>query len=93
MRTRDTYLSDYGITQKEADETVCLCRCCPDKRETLHKAAVLACPDLADFIELSILRDVSFDRISKIVYIPIKRDDFYGYRRKAVAIAHEILQK
>ncbi|MCD8371232.1 MAG: hypothetical protein LUC94_13090 [Clostridiales bacterium] len=87
MRTRHKRLTDYGIPESEVNGLYDLCRNLDDRgRELLHVAAVDSCPPgIAEYIFKSLTDGSSYDAMSKSQWIPIGRDDFYGYRRKALA--------
>ncbi|MCD8120817.1 MAG: hypothetical protein LUE65_01060 [Clostridiales bacterium] len=89
MRTRYKRLSDYGIPDVEIRGLYDLCRNLDDcERELLHVAAIDSCPvGIVSYVEQSLIDGVSYDAMSKRgEWIPIGRDDFYGYRRKALAV-------
>lgn len=44
---------------------------------------------IADMVIENILRRKSYRKISKERYIPMNPKDFYGYRRKTVAVLYE----
>lgn len=58
----------------------------------LSGAALSACPKntvIADMVIENILHRKSYRKISKERYIPMNPKDFYGYRRKTVAVLYE----
>ena len=58
----------------------------------LSSAALSACPKntvIADMVIENILHRKSYRKISKERYIPMNPKDFYGYRRKTVAVLYE----
>lgn len=92
MRTRETYFNDYGITKDEEERLKALCRePNPRTRSLLHTAAYTVNPQLACDIIYSLVNTLSYDKICLIRDIPIKRDDFYGYRRKTLAELKRII--
>lgn len=55
-------------------------------------ATLSVCPKntvIADMIIENILHRKSYRKISKERYIPMNPKDFYGYRRKTVAVLYE----
>lgn len=61
-------------------------------RYLLSSAALSACPKntvIVDMVIENILHRKSYRKISKERYIPMNPKDFYGYRRKAVAVLYE----
>ena len=84
---------DYGLTKE--DETL-LYNLCTARQEDIqrivHEACEAANPQLAPWIEFSLKNGKSYDRTSiEYKWIPATIDDFYGYRRKAIAILHGML--
>ena len=58
----------------------------------LSGAALSACPKntvIADMVIENILHRKSYRKISRERYIPMNPKDFYGYRRKTVAVLYE----
>lgn len=58
----------------------------------LSSAALSACPKntvIADMVIENILYRKSYRKISRERYIPMNPKDFYGYRRKTVAVLYE----
>lgn len=58
----------------------------------LSSAALSACPKntvIADIVIENIVHRKSYRKISKERYIPMNPKDFYGYRRKTVAVLYE----
>lgn len=83
MRTRNKRYEDYGLSQTEAKAIMRHCRGKNFKEyRLLSEACVLSNPDICGYLAFSLLNGVSYDRM---LYVPIGRDDFYGYRRKAIA--------
>lgn len=58
----------------------------------LSSATLSACPKntvIADMVIENILHRKSYRKISRERYIPMNPKDFYGYRRKTVAVLYE----
>lgn len=91
MRTRDKSLSDYGIDCSRAAELMELARR-EENKGLICKAADLSNPGLSTFIIESLTQKRGYDRIYIKSYIPAKRDDFYAYRRKALALFSLLLE-
>ena len=87
MKTRNAGFKNYGISKDEADSLQAFCRS-PQfgEHELLIDCAKRANEQIASELFYSLVRGVSYDELSKIRYIPLSRSDFYGYRRKCLAI-------
>lgn len=57
----------------------------------VHYAAYNVNPDIAEELTYSIIKALSYDRLSVLRYIPIPRVDFYAYRRKTLAEFKKLL--
>lgn len=90
MKTRDKGYADYGLTknQVEAAQEFCKRYRHRGENETGYQAIVQAAkeanPELYRQLILSLIYDLSYERISGMEYIPIDKGSFYGYRRKAI---------
>nr|WP_289707385.1 hypothetical protein [Enterocloster clostridioformis] len=91
MRTRDKSLSDYGIDCSRAAELMELARL-EENKGLICKAADLSNPGLSTFIIESLTQKKGYDRIYIKSHIPAKRDDFYAYRRKTLALFSLLLE-
>lgn len=79
--------TDYGITSEEAKETIEYCRSgefCQD--EVLEKCANSTYPEIAGDLIKSIKSRMSYEKICAKSDIPMLKTDFYGYRRKCIAL-------
>ena len=92
MRTRDRGYEDYGIRDGEERRLMDEARQLGHRKE-LRDAAYQANPGIAEDIIYSIINGLSFDRLSQIRDIPAKKDDFYAYRRKTLAIFRDKLER
>lgn len=87
MRVRETYLKDYGISEEYAKKIRAYCKDARgEKQKMILEAAQEACPDIASEIFFSLTTGAGYDTITKKnkQYIPMKRDDFQAYKRKAM---------
>lgn len=89
MRTRDMGYDDYLIQDGEEKALIEDCRKVENK-QLLIKAAYEANMWLADDIIYSLFKGLSYDKICFIRDIPCKKVDFYGYRRKTLAIYRDM---
>ena len=66
----------------------------PENFEAICTAALRANRDIAPALIFSMTnRNVGYDKLCRIVFIPYSRKDFYGYQRKAYAIFKDIVAK
>lgn len=94
MRTRDMSLEDFGVYPGDEKKLLEMCRKAnrEERHELLH-ACISAAPEgLECAIYESLAAGKSYDKICRTDYIPAKRDDFYAYRRKAMAGFYEFLR-
>ena len=85
MRTRETYLKDYGISNDYAEKLKKYCKAVKgEQQKWLLECAQIACPDIAPQLFYSLCTGAGYINMSKTQYIPIKRDDFQGYLRKTL---------
>lgn len=93
MLTRNKKLKDYGIPAEDIEKLNTMLKDFPaEYGYLLSGAALSACPKntvIADMVIENILRRKSYRKISKERYIPMNPKDFYGYRRKTVAVLYE----
>lgn len=93
MLTRNKKLKDYGIPAEDIEKLNTMLKDFPAKYGYLLSGAALsACPKntvIADMVIENILHRKSYRKISEERYIPMNPKDFYGYRRKAVAVLYE----
>lgn len=91
--TRNKKLKDYGIPAEDIEKLNTMLKDFPaEYGYLLSSAALSACPKntvIADMIIENILHRKSYRKISKERYIPMNPKDFYGYRRKTVAVLYE----
>ncbi len=91
--TRNKKLKDYGIPEEDIEKLNTMLKDFPaEYGYLLSSAALSACPKntvIADMIIENILHRKSYRKISKERYIPMNPKDFYGYRRKTVAVLYE----
>lgn len=93
MLTRNKKLKDYGIPAEDIEKLNAMLKDFPaEYGYLLSSAALSACPKntvIADMVIENILHRKSYRKISKEKYIPMNPKDFYGYRRKTVAVLYE----
>ena len=93
MLTRNKKLKDYGIPAEDIEKLNTMLKDFPaEYGYLLSSAALSACPKntvIADMVIENILHRKSYRKISRERYIPMNPKDFYGYRRKTVAVLYE----
>ena len=91
--TRNKKLKDYGIPAEDIEKLNMMLKDFPaEYGYLLTSAALSACPKntvIADMVIENILHRKSYRKISRERYIPMNPKDFYGYRRKTVAVLYE----
>lgn len=92
MRKREMGYQEYGFDEREEK---CLKEYCRKSDFTDHgillQAAISSNPAIVADLYYSLVKGLSFDRISNIRYIPIPKVDFYGYQRNCLAIFRNLL--
>lgn len=93
MLTRNKKLKDCGIPAEDIEKLNTMLKDFPaEYGYLLSNAALSACPKntvIADMVIENVLHRKSYRKISKERYIPMNPKDFYGYRRKTVAVLYE----
>ncbi len=93
MLTRNKKLKDYGIPAEDIEKLNTMLKDFPSEYGyLLSSAALSACPKntvIADMVVENILHRKSYRKISREKYVPMNPKDFYGYRRKTVAVLYE----
>lgn len=79
---RRTYYKDYGFDKKEIKRLREYCKDMDDEdKEILRQAAESSNANIAEYLYESIINHLSYDDLDKDKYIPIGKEDFYGYQR------------
>lgn len=93
MLTRNKKLKDYGIPADDIEKLNTMLKDFPaEYGYLLSGAALSACTKntvIADMVIENIIHRKSYRKIRKERYIPMNPKDFYGYRRKTVAVLYE----
>lgn len=92
MRKREMGYQEYGFDEGEESRLREYCHS-PEftDHDTLLQAAISSNPAIAADLYYSLVRGLSYERISNIKYIPIPKVDFYGYRRNCLAVFRNLL--
>lgn len=95
MRTRQKSLVDFGVYPEDINRLKNICqKATPEQRHDILHCCISSCPPGIELMVYeSIVTNKSYDRIMKTKYIPAKRDDFYAYKRKAMAMFYDTLRK
>ena len=90
MRTREKLFEDYGISPDQAAKLRRWCRTAtPEQQALILQRCQAARPAMATILFFSITQGVGYDVLSRALYIPIARIDFYGYQRLAFSKLYE----
>lgn len=85
---------DYGISKDKALELKEKCRTLHENEKLLlWECCAVANNDLKYFLYHSLINNLSYDKIYVRSYVPITKDDFYAYRRKALCLFNQELAK
>lgn len=95
MLTRKKSLVDWGVRQEDVEILKDICRnATADRKKDILNCCRNACPKgIENFVYESITLNRSYDKIMKNKYIPIKKDDFYAYKRKSMAMFYGMIKK
>lgn len=87
LRTREKGYKDYGFEDGEEQHIKEYCRRDDfSDHDLLLKSAISANPCIANDLYYSVVKGLSYEAIDRMRSIPISKADFYGYRRKCLAI-------
>lgn len=95
MLTRKKSLVDWGVRQEDVEILKDICRnATADQKKDILNCCMKACPNgIEKIVYESITMNQSYDKIMKKKYIPIKRDDFYAYKRKSMAMFYDMIKR
>lgn len=87
MGAKEKSFKHYGVELREMDELKNKCRSLNgEQKGMLYRSCLESDIGLSEHIFYSLTTGTSYDNLNKINRVPINRDDFYGYRRKALVI-------
>lgn len=94
MRTREKGYVDYGLTREEAKKILEWCKK-PDFEENV---LLLECAKKAHYyifndIYFSLVKGLSYEKIDQKSYQELGKEDFYGHRRKTLALFRDALKE
>lgn len=97
MKTRGMGYREHYLTENEVEKIIKDCMSDGpfvdgNGRDILRDAVVSSNPQIAEQLYNSIRYGLSYDKISKGEYIPISKNDFYGYRRLCIANYNDLLR-
>lgn len=92
MRTREKGYKDYGLTQEEVKKILEWCKTLDFEENIL----LLECAKKAHYcifndIYFSIVKGLSYEKVDQKSYQEMGKADFYGYRRKTLALFRDAL--
>lgn len=86
IRTRNMGYKDYGVTDEEKEVVIAYCRSDDESKEQIISCAMSELdPYIAQFLIMNITQGISYEKLYAKYDIAISKEDFYAYRRKAVA--------
>ena len=94
MRNREMSLQDHGVFPGDEEKLKKRCHCLSiEERLRLFQCVISAAPGLEMPVYESLTTGVGYRTIAHRGYsIPVKEDDFYAYKRKALAEFYEWLR-
>lgn len=94
MKTRYKSYIDYGMSEQKANDLKRKCQVLnADERDSLLKCCKSSNESIAYEILYSLIYNVSYDKLIFSTEVPISKVDFYAYRRKALFLFNEKLNK
>lgn len=91
MRTRHRKLIHYGITEARGQELLKLAAQ-ENNWDLVCRAAELSNSFLSPYLVKSLQQEIGYDKVfGKRYFYPCTKADFYGYRRKTLAILDRLL--
>lgn len=92
MRTRRTYYEHYGIDKDEVKylKTYC-CNLNETDLEILQQVSAIPNDFFAEKVYRSLTERLSFEDLDKEEYMPVGKEDFYGYQRLCLAWFRKIM--
>lgn len=94
MRTRTAKYSDYGISEQDKVEILKYCREAQGEgldliREVLKR---IKSEYVAQLLYRNLTTGISYDKMAKTEQLYVVKEDFYGYRRKAISLLKKALK-
>ena len=92
IRTRNASLTDFGVPEEDQKKLYERCRKLnKEERLLLLECAISSTPGIEVCIYDSLVNGTGYDAMGHNRYIPVKRDDFYAYKRKTAAQFYHFL--
>lgn len=90
MRTRDTSYKDYQLNNDDVNNILLFCRQnTTESNNILFKCAFESNASIGADLFYSLSQDVSYERLDAIKSVSYPKNDFYGYRRKCIALIYQ----
>lgn len=86
MSVRDMSYPDYDIDETRLKDIFISIKNNPESQKVFLECCMEAKPEIANDLYYSIVGGVSYDDMKMIKCVPIPKVDYYGYRRKAIAL-------
>lgn len=91
---RNTYMSDYSISEEETQRLVNFCRNADEEeRKIIKEISESVYPDIAEQLFLNLTTGIGYDNLCKKDPIRMQRKDFQGYRRKTLKELYDFINK
>lgn len=92
MSTREKSYEDYGFSRKEAKELIKQCRNLGAKESSLLKECAMKANNVVGYsVYYSLIHGLSYEKLSKVRFPEYSKVDFYGYRRRTIALFREAI--
>ena len=94
MNTRDMTYGDYGMDKEDLRKVLDMCQesDITGVQELIYQSAVAANPQIHEALYMSLAFDMSYERVNGIRYVPISKNSFYAYRRRAIANLYDLMR-
>lgn len=90
MKIRDSYMRDYGLTPEQSKNIEGFCRSAQGyDQDLILQAAREVYPEIATYLFFSLTTGIGYSRMGNV---PINRNDFQAYRRKAIETYNRYMQ-
>lgn len=83
---------DYGLDKQRVKE-ICMCCKLPDNYNLVKSAAIEVNLLLFDLLTINLTNGISYAKLKKDYMIPVGEKDFYGYRKRLIAILDKKIKR
>ena len=83
---------DYGVTDEEKEAVITFCRSDNENKEQIISCAMSELdPYIAQFLIMNLTLGISYEKLSDKYDVAMAKEDFYAYRRKAIAVIKQYM--